>query len=185
MVQAILVQYKFILPSDIKHSSYTYQKLFRALYGYTQNVSKSSGKTYRYHRPGVLSSFPFTKPGKNLVLIPKSALSALVDFFKTGKTPSHEWHVKGDWKAAYYTDERDISVSDAAQALDAAAARVMASLKSLGEQASTLEPTGNYKGLSPGASAAFARLAACEWVKECAHTPQAQKITALSVRALP
>lgn len=97
-----------MVPENIKHSSYTYQKLFRGLYGYTQNVSKSNGKAYKYHRKGVLSGAPYLRAGKNCVIIPTNQLSSLIEFFKTGKNPSHHWFVKGDWKAVYYMNEKDL-----------------------------------------------------------------------------
>ena len=108
MFESYFIQYKFIIPNSVKHSSYTYQKIFRALYGYTQQVSKSNGKTYNYHRRGVLSEVPYIRPGKNCVVIPKQNLSQLIDFFKTGKNPAHHWEKKGDWKAVYYMDEKDL-----------------------------------------------------------------------------
>ncbi len=112
-VKGYFIQYKFILPETVSHSSYTYQKLFRALYGYTQNVSKSSGKSYSYHRKGVLSAVPYLRPGKNCVVIPQAMLSGLIDFFKTGKNPSHKWASKGNWKAVYYMNEREVSLDEA------------------------------------------------------------------------
>lgn len=108
MFESYFIQYKFIIPNSVKHSSYTYQKIFRALYGYTQQVSKSNGKTYNYHRQGVLSSTPYIRPGKNCVVVPKEGLSNLIDFFKTGKNPAHHWEKKGDWKAVYYMDEKNL-----------------------------------------------------------------------------
>ena len=108
MVRTYFIQYKFMVPENIKHSSYTYQKLFRALYGYMQNVSKSSGKSYKYHRKGVLSGVPYLRPGKNCVIIPPHAFSPLIEFFKTGKNPAHRWEGKGDWKAVYYMNEKEI-----------------------------------------------------------------------------
>jgi hypothetical protein len=102
------IQYKFIIPENLKHSSYTYQKLFRALYGYTQAVFKSSGKTYHYHRDGVLSGVPYVRPGKNCVIIPPGIFQKLIEFFKTGKNPAHSWRDKGSWKAVYYMNEKDI-----------------------------------------------------------------------------
>ena len=87
-VDAYFIQYKFIVPKSLSHSSYTYQKLFRALYGYTQAVYKSSGKTYKYHRKGVLSDVPFLRPTKNTVIIPVSALQKLLNFFNTGENLS-------------------------------------------------------------------------------------------------
>lgn len=111
-VRGYFVQYKFILPENIKHSSYTYQKLFRAIYGYTQAVYKSNGKTYHYHRNGILSNVPYIRPGKNCVIIPQSAFQKLQEFFKTGQNPTHEWVVKGEWKCTYFLNEKDIVEKD-------------------------------------------------------------------------
>jgi len=107
-LRAYFVQYRFILPDTIKHSSYTYQKLFRAIYGYTQAVYKSNGKNYKYHRAGILSKYPYIRPGKNCVIIPTTAFQSLQDFFKTGHNPTHNWTVKGDWKCTYFLNEKDI-----------------------------------------------------------------------------
>lgn len=73
------------------YSSYNYQKFFRALYGYTQVVQKAGGRTYVYFRPGVLYSWPYIKKWKNEVIIPKEALRDVLEFFKTGKNPAHQW----------------------------------------------------------------------------------------------
>jgi len=118
VLRGYFIQYKFIVPESIKHSSYTYQKLFRALYGYTQNVTKSNGKSYKYHRRGVLSSTPYIRPGKNCVIIPPGTFNPLIDFFKTGKNPSHYWQGKGDWKAVYYMDEKNLTEDDVRAALE-------------------------------------------------------------------
>ena len=32
----------------------------------------------------------------------------MLDFFKTGKNPAHAWKFKGDWKAVYYMNEKDV-----------------------------------------------------------------------------
>jgi len=117
-IKGYFVQYKFMVPEGMKHSSYTYQKLFRALYGYTQAVFKSSGKNYHYHREGVLSSSPYVRPGKNCVIIPPEVFQRLIDFFKTGKNPAHVWRGKGDWKAVYYMNEKDIDEKKVATALE-------------------------------------------------------------------
>ena len=117
-VKGYFIQYKFIIPESMKHSSYTYQKLFRALYGYTQAVFKSNGKTYHYHRPGVLSSTPYLRPGKNCVIIPPGNFQRLLDFFKTGRNPTHVWRGKGDWKAVYYMNEKDVDEKNARGALE-------------------------------------------------------------------
>lgn len=107
-VRSYFIQYRFIIPDSIKHSSYTYQKLFRAIYGYTQAVYKSNGKIYHYHRAGILSEYPYIRPGKNCVIIPPSAFQSLQDFFKTGNNPTHKWQVKGDWKCTYFLNEKDV-----------------------------------------------------------------------------
>ncbi len=112
------IQYKFILPENTRHSSYSYQKLFSALYGYTQNVSKSNGKTYTYHRPGVLSGVPHIRPGKNCVIVPKESFQSLLSFFKTGSNPTHKWKSKGDWKAVYYMDEKELNDEEIVKALN-------------------------------------------------------------------
>ena len=107
-VRSYFIQYRFIIPDSVKHSSYTYQKLFRAIYGYTQAVYKSNGKTYHYHRPGILSEYPYIRPGKNCVIIPPAAFQPLQEFFKTGHNPTHKWQVKGDWKCTYFLNEKDV-----------------------------------------------------------------------------
>ncbi len=118
MAKGYYIQYKFILPESIKHSTYTYQKLFRAIYGYTQNVTKSNGKVYHYHRKGVLSDTPYIRPGKNAVIIHPSAFAKFKNFFATGQNPSHNWRSKGDWKAVYYMDEKDVEETKVVQALE-------------------------------------------------------------------
>ncbi len=117
-VDGYFIQYKFILPETVSHSSYSYQKLFRALYGYTQAVYKSNGKNYKYHRKGVLSDYPFLRAGKNCVIISKDAFQDLIVFFKTGKNPAHNWETKGNWKAVYYMDEKAIPEQRAMKALE-------------------------------------------------------------------
>jgi hypothetical protein len=118
MANAYYIQYKFILPENIKHSTYTYQKLFRAIYGYTQNVTKSNGKVYHYHRKGVLSDTPHVRPGKNAVIIHPAAFPKIKQFFATGQNPSHNWRSKGDWKAVYYMDEKEVDDSKLVTALE-------------------------------------------------------------------
>lgn len=118
VLKGYFIQYKFIIPESVKHSSYTYQKLFRALYGYSQIVSKSNGKTYNYHRSGVLSKTPYVRPGKNCVIIPQNSFQELINFFKTGKNPGHYWQVKGDWKAVYYMDEKELEHEKIVEAME-------------------------------------------------------------------
>ena len=117
-VRGYFVQYRFIIPDTVKHSSYTYQKLFRAIYGYTQAVYKSNGKTYKYFRPGILSNYPYIRPGKNCVIIPPKVFNSLKDFFTTGHNPTHNWNVKGDWKCTYFLNEKDIDNNDIIKALE-------------------------------------------------------------------
>jgi hypothetical protein len=139
-VKAYFVQYRFILPENIKHSSYTYQKLFRAIYGYTQAVYKASGKNYHYHREGILSNVPFIRPGKNCVIIPQNAFQNLQDFFKTGNNPTHNWVVKGDWKCTYFLNEKDILEKDAIKAIeDLLARRYITGIDGLVKLSSELE----------------------------------------------
>jgi len=123
-IRSYFIQYKFIIPENIKHSSYTYQKLFRALYGYTQAVFKSNGKVYHYHRNGVLSDSPYIRPGKNCVIIPPGAFQKLIDFFKTGHNPTHQWRGKGEWKAVYYMNEKDVDEKKIAEALESLLSRL-------------------------------------------------------------
>ena len=117
-VNGYFIQYKFILPDSVNHSSYSYQKLFRAIYGYTQAVYKSSGKTYKYHRKGVLSDYPYIRAGKNCVIIAPDAFQSLISFFKTGKNPTHHWLIKGNWKAVYYMDEKAVPEQKAVMAME-------------------------------------------------------------------
>jgi hypothetical protein len=117
-VRGYFVQYRFIIPDTVKHSSYTYQKLFRAIYGYTQAVYKSNGKNYKYFRPGILSNYPYIRPGKNCVIIPPKVFNQLKDFFTTGHNPTHNWTMKGDWKCTYFLNEKDIDDKDIIKAIE-------------------------------------------------------------------
>lgn len=118
MVKSYMVKYKIKMNGDYNHSDYNYQKIFRAIYGYTQNVTKGNGKVYIYHRPGVLSKTPYIKKGKNEVIIPKDNLTSLLDFFKTGENPAHKWSEKGNWQATYTLYDIDISEQQAKKAID-------------------------------------------------------------------
>ena len=124
MLEGYFIQYKFVVPDSMKLSSYTYQKIFRAIYGYTQNVKKSNGKRYHYYRQGLLTDVPYIRPGKNCVIVPKEALNRLVEFFKTGKNPTHKWSTKGEWKAVYYIDDKKIEEAAAAKAFEALLSRI-------------------------------------------------------------
>lgn len=118
MTKAYMVKYKVKMNGEYNHSDYNYQKIFRAIYGYTQNVTKGNGKIYIYHRPGILSKTPYIKKGKNEVIIPKDNLTNLLDFFKTGENPAHKWAEKGNWQATYTLYDIDISEQQAKKAID-------------------------------------------------------------------
>ena len=118
MVKSYMVKYKVKMNGEYNHSDYDYQKIFRAIYGYTQNVTKGNGKVYIYHRPGILSKTPYIKKGKNEVIIPKDNLTSLLDFFKTGENPAHKWAEKGNWQATYTLYDVDISEQQAKKAID-------------------------------------------------------------------
>lgn len=118
MAKAYMVKYKIKMLGNYSHSDYGYQKIFRAIYGYTQNVTKNNGKVYIYHRPGVLSKTPYIKKGKNEVIVPKACLTELLDFFKTGENPTHKWFEKGKWQATYTLYDMDVSEQQAKRAID-------------------------------------------------------------------
>ena len=79
---------------------------------------KASGKTYHYHRAGILSNYPYIRPGKNCVIIPPAAFQSLQDFFKTGHNPTHAWEEKGDWKCTYFLNEKDLGEKEIILALE-------------------------------------------------------------------
>ena len=169
-VRSYFVQYRFILPDTVKHSSYTYQKLFRAIYGYTQAVYKSNGKTYHYHRPGVLSNYPYLRPGKNCVIVPPSAFQSLQEFFKTGHNPAHNWTVKGDWKCTYFLNEKDLNETEIVKALEDFLARKyiegsegLVKLSSELTRAVSNPVDGNYKTILINEAQ---KIANSEWFKE-------------------
>jgi len=118
MVKAFMVKYKIKMNGEYKHSDYGYQKLFRAIYGYTQVVTKSNGKRYVYHRPGVLSNTPYIKKGKNEIILTKDGFSKFTDFLKTRKNPTHKWEEKGNWTASYSMYDVDISEDQAQKSIE-------------------------------------------------------------------
>ena len=80
-----------------KKSSYVYQRFFRAIYGYTQVVSKANGKKYAYYRRGVLSNYPYVKLGRTTVVIPDNALQDIMAFLKSSRNPAHRFTFTGNW----------------------------------------------------------------------------------------
>ena len=97
---------------DINRSSYLYQKVFRSIYGYQQNVTKKNNKPYLYIRKGILTDIPHYKPGRNAVIIPKGYENKIIDYFSTGINPAHNWKSKGDWDVKYTVDEIDLDSSN-------------------------------------------------------------------------
>ncbi len=98
---------------DGPRTSYNYQRFFRAIYGYTQVVVKSNGKSYIYHRPGVLTPYPYIREARKVVIVPDMAAQALIDFFKTGKNPAHNFQDLKDWNVSYTIEEAKVSERDA------------------------------------------------------------------------
>jgi hypothetical protein len=108
LIQVNYIKYKFTFNNNIKHSSYLYQKIFRSIYGYQQNVTKSNKKVYTYKRPGIISNTPHIKPGKNSIILPIGCEANLIEFFNTGKNPAHNWRNKGDWEVNYSINKIDV-----------------------------------------------------------------------------
>ena len=117
---------EYLLRWQGKKSSYVYQRFYRALYGYTQVVSKASGKRYTYHRDGVLTRHPFIKDSRNSVIIPDSALQPLLNFLKTGQNPAHRFSNISNWTdlVKYSVQETAVSETDAASAVFSAISRL-------------------------------------------------------------
>lgn len=113
------IKYKFIFNDNIKHSSYLYQKIFRSIYGYTQNVTKKDKKTYWYYRPGVLEDIPYIRPGKNCVIVPIDTEHKIINFFNTGKSPTHNFKEKGDWSVNYDIQKIEINQEDIIKTINA------------------------------------------------------------------
>ena len=117
---------EYLLRWQGKKSSYVYQRFYRALYGYTQVVSKASGKRYTYHRDGVLTRHPFIKDSRNSVIIPDSALQPLLNFLKTGQNPAHRFSNISNWTdlVKYSVQETAVSETEAANAVFSAISRL-------------------------------------------------------------
>jgi len=112
------IKYKFIFNDNIKHSSYLYQKMFRSIYGYTQNVTKKDKKTYWYYRAGVLEDIPYIRPGKNSIIIPINTEHKIINFFNTGKSPIHNFKEKGEWSINYDIEKIEINQEDIIKTID-------------------------------------------------------------------
>ena len=103
------IKYKFIFNNNIKHSSYLYQKVFRSIYGYTQNVTKKNKQVYQYYRKGVIEDLPYLRPGKNCLILPINTEHKLINFFNTGKSTTHNFREKGDYSIEYTIDKVEIN----------------------------------------------------------------------------
>lgn len=101
-----ILNYKYICknPSLV---SYDYQKFFRAIYGYQQNVTKiikGKKEVYKYKLKGILKEGTFEKIGKCKILVNEEQLENLINFFKTGENPVHDWKNK-DIEVIYKYEE--------------------------------------------------------------------------------
>jgi hypothetical protein len=107
-IKCSFIKYKFIFKNNINRSSYLYQKVFRSIYGYQQNVTKKNNKPYLYIRKGILTDIPHYKPGRNAIILPKGQEDKLINYFTTGINPTHNWKNKGDWEVKYTINEVDL-----------------------------------------------------------------------------
>ena len=122
-MKGFLIRYKYrgAKPS----SSYSYQRFFRALYGYTQVVTKSNGASYVYYREGVLTTYPYIHEGRNTMIIPENALEPLINFFKEGKNPAHSFEDLSNWTVTYYVEETTVDPPSALRAIYSALNRIL------------------------------------------------------------
>jgi len=140
---------EYILRWPGRKSAYPYQRFYRALYGYTQVVSKSTGKHYVYHREGVLTKYPFIKASRNAVIIPDNALQPLLAFLKTGKNPAHRFEDVSNWTdlVKYSVQETTVRPEDAAAAVFSAISRIF--VKTITGQRPALALLNDLDVLSP------------------------------------
>jgi len=117
-IRSIFIKYKFLFIENTTHSSYLYQKVFRSIYGYTQNVTKKNNKIYNYFRNGVVSCLPYIKSGKNSLILPVGCETELIDYFETGTNPTHNWKSKGNWTAEYKKDFIEIDKESVIKAIE-------------------------------------------------------------------
>ncbi|MBS8122187.1 hypothetical protein [Candidatus Vampirococcus lugosii] len=117
-IKSDYIKYNFIFPEGTNHSSYIYQKVFRSIYGYSQNVTKKNNKIYTYLRKGIISEIPYIKPGKNTVILPLNNKDLLLDYFKTGINPTHNWKIRGDWKVDYNIDTIEVDSESIIRSLE-------------------------------------------------------------------
>ena len=75
-------------------------------------------KTYLYHREGVLENIPYIRPGKNSVIIPINTEHKIINFFNTGKSPTHHFREKGEWAINYNIEKIEINDTDIIKTID-------------------------------------------------------------------
>lgn len=117
-VKSVYIKYKFFFKDNINRSSYLYQKVFRSIYGYQQNVTKKNNKPYLYIRKGILTDIPHYKPGRNSVVVPKGYENKIIEYFATGLNPAHNWKEKGDWEVKYTVEEIEIDENNVIKILE-------------------------------------------------------------------
>jgi hypothetical protein len=81
-----------------------------------------------------LSRFAYIKEGKNEIIVTKDGFSYLINFFKTGKNPAHNWQNKGNWTASYSVV--DVVVDDS---------KITKSVENQIRNTYVLDNQGNYK----------------------------------------
>lgn len=117
-IKSNYIKYKFIFKDNINRTSYLYQKVFRSIYGYQQNVSKKNNKPYFYIRKGILTDIPHYKPGRNSIILPLGYETNLINYFNTGINPTHNWKDKGDWRVEYTLNEVEVDVNNIIKILE-------------------------------------------------------------------
>jgi len=158
-----------------KKSSYIYQRFYRALYGYTQVVSKANGRHYVYHRDGVLSKYPYIKASRNSVVIPDTALQPLLNFLKTGQNPAHKFTNVSNWTdlVKYSVQETAVDESAAATAVYESISRTF--VRTITGQRPALALLGDLDILSPdeiySLYYAISQIYRSKWYSAFAKTP--------------
>lgn len=104
------IKYKFIFNNNkINHNSYNYQKLFRVIYGYTQNITKKDKKIYKYHRQGIIEDLPFIRPGRNCIILPINTEYKLINFFDNKIGAAHNFKEKDYYFVKYTIDKIEVN----------------------------------------------------------------------------
>lgn len=112
------VTYKLVLPPKTHYKSYHYQKVFRAMYGYTQNVTKSNGHRYQYYRKGILTDSPIVRIGKCVIVLQEKEIQPLKTFFESGKNPGHTWWKKQPFKMVHVINDYNVTEFQVIRAIE-------------------------------------------------------------------